>query len=437
MSVVIDSPSKRAKLPVRRNPFWHGISGGRGGVSLGYRKPARGPGSWVAKIVLNAVRVEERLGNADDAGSSSDAITFRAAVGAALEWGKQQHAIIEAAGPSGPTALTVRSAIEAYCKSRARRSAATAKNAEGRLGMYVLADAKFADTKLAKLRAETIEKWRDKLPVRDDAENEGAHDERARPRGDGLLARATVNRLLNDLRAALNAAAEKHRRELPAHLPIEIKIGTRALPSAVVARKQLLSEAEVRRAIEAAFEVDETGDFGRLVLVAATTGSRFSQIAKLTVGHVQPDQQRIMVPGSRKGRATKAKPPAAVSVSPEVVARLSSAIEGRRATDRLLERWSYREVKLFKWERHRRRPWAAAYEVEKFWSATVEKAELPAGTIMYALRHSSIVRGLRVGLPTRLVAALHDTSTEMIEEHYAAYIVDATEDLSRRAALAL
>jgi hypothetical protein len=35
----------------------------------------------------------------------------------------------------------------------------------------------------------------------------------------------------------------------------------------------------------------------------------------------------------------------------------------------------------------------------------------------------------RAGLPVRLVAALLDTSVKMIEQHYAAYIVDATEDL--------
>jgi len=54
---------------------------------------------------------------------------------------------------------------------------------------------------------------------------------------------------------------------------------------------------------------------------------------------------------------------------------------------------------------------------------------------MYALRHSSIVRALGAGLPIRLVAALHDTSVEMIEKHYAAFIVDATEELARRATM--
>jgi hypothetical protein len=33
----------------------------------------------------------------------------------------------------------------------------------------------------------------------------------------------------------------------------------------------------------------------------------------------------------------------------------------------------------------------------------------------------------------RLVAAAHDTSMAMIEKHYGAFIVDATEDLLRRA----
>jgi hypothetical protein len=52
----------------------------------------------------------------------------------------------------------------------------------------------------------------------------------------------------------------------------------------------------------------------------------------------------------------------------------------------------------------------------------------PTGLLM---RHSSIVRGLRSGLPIRLVAALHDTSIEMIEKHCAAFIIDMTEDLAR------
>jgi site-specific recombinase XerD len=66
-----------------------------------------------------------------------------------------------------------------------------------------------------------------------------------------------------------------------------------------------------------------------------------------------------------------------------------------------------------------------------------ELSGLDSSIIPYALRHSSIVRGLRAGLPIRLVAALHDTSVEMIEKHYSAFIVDAMDELAAKAIVPL
>jgi hypothetical protein len=53
----------------------------------------------------------------------------------------------------------------------------------------------------------------------------------------------------------------------------------------------------------------------------------------------------------------------------------------------------------------------------------------------YALRHSSIVRALLGGVPVAVVAQQHDTSMREIEAHYAAYILDHSDSLSRRALL--
>ena len=53
------------------------------------------------------------------------------------------------------------------------------------------------------------------------------------------------------------------------------------------------------------------------------------------------------------------------------------------------------------------------------------------------MRHSSIVRGLRKGLPIQQVAKLHNTSVKMIERHYAKYIATALEDLARAAVVSL
>lgn len=57
--------------------------------------------------------------------------------------------------------------------------------------------------------------------------------------------------------------------------------------------------------------------------------------------------------------------------------------------------------------------------------------------VPHTLRRSSIVRGIRAGLPIRLVAVLHDTSVAMIERHYAKCIVDGLEELAARAVVPL
>ncbi len=414
----IDTIPKRARLPTRKNPYWQGVSGGRGGVSLGYRRGATGPGSWVAKIVVDGRRIEERLGVADDDGADGGALGYKAAVTAALAWSQQQHSTLEMQRETGTSGKgpTVRSAVERYSEVRKARSASTGANAAGRLAMHVLSAEAFAATPLSKLRAGTIEAWRATLPEE--------------------MAPATVNRLLNDLRAALNAAAEAHRRELPAAVVAEIKVGTRALTVSSNAREQILSEADVRAIVEVAATVDDDGDFGRLVLLAAATGARHSQLASLKVGDVQAARGRVLMPSSKKGRAARAKPPAPIPLAPDVLERLRPALSRPKA-EPLLLRWAYRNVGPFKWEKDHRRAWGPAYEVDKPWTATLAAAGVAPDTVMYALRHTSIVRGLVAGLPVRLVAALHDTSVEMIEAHYSAYIVDATEDLARRAALSL
>jgi integrase len=409
---VIDTAAKRAKLAPRKNPYWQGVSGGRGGVSLGYRKIERGPGRWIAKIAIDGARIEERIGDTDDENAASDALTFPSAVSSALDWGRRQYATIEALKDEGLDAKipTVGSAVESYIKIRKQKSSSAGANAESRLTLHVLSDSKLSSLRLGRLRATTLEDWRSRLSSK--------------------LAPASVNRLMSDLRAALNRAAERYRRELPAYISAEIKIGTKAISVSTEARRQLLSDAQVKALVEAAFAVDF--DFGVVVLLAAVTGARFSQLTALKIEDVQRNRLRILVPRSKKGRNAKARPPIAVPLSADVIHRLAPAIEGRNSDEPLLMRWAYRNIGAAAWEKDHRRPWGPAYEVEKSWALTIARVAVPPNTVMYALRHSSIVRGLSAGLPIRLVAALHDTSVEMIEKHYAAFIVDATEDLARR-----
>jgi integrase len=339
-------------------------------------------------------------------------------VTAALTWGRQQCEAIDAGKEAGAVARipTVRSSVKLYIGVRQRRSSSGGKNAKSRLTRHVLSNQKFADTKLSRLRTSDFDGWRERLS--------------------DALAPASINRLLNDLRAALNLAVAKRRRELPAATALEIKIGTQAGEVLTNARRQLLTDEQVREAVRAAFEVDQDGDFGYVVLILAASGARYSQIAALKVSDVQKERSRIMMPPSRKGRSRKAKAPTPIPVDGGVVASLAPLIKGRAQDQPLLHRWSYKRAGRLKWVKSHVRPLGSAYEAEKRWAEVVSLAKLPKGTVMYSLRHSSIVRCLRQNLPVRLVAALHDTSIEMIEAHYSAYIVDMTEELSRRTAIA-
>lgn len=116
---------------------------------------------------------------------------------------------------------------------------------------------------------------------------------------------------------------------------------------------------------------------------------------------------------------------------------LSPVINDRKGSDSLLLQPRWKQVGPTEWEKVGRGPWRNASELTRPWAAIVAEAEVAARTVPYALRHSSIVRGLKAGLPVRLVAALHDTSTPMIERHYSAFIVDALEELSARAVIPL
>lgn len=369
-------------------------------------------------MVAAGRRVEERLGQADDDRCEDDALGFKTALASALEWANRQIAAFEeSAGDNRRAAPTVRSATEAYILKRLERSASAGANAKVRLIKHVIGDKAFADVLLRRLRASTIESWRKRVAPG--------------------LAPSTVNRLLNDVRAALNDACEAHRRTLPVELPGEIRTGTRALTVRGTARKQILDETQLRAVLEASWSIEDGEDFGVVVMLAAATGARFSQLAALTVGDVQFNRQRIMLPSSLKGRSAQPRPPIAIPLSDGVLRRLTEVVEGRPACEPLLQTWAYERAAATRWRKARRRAWGAACETEKLWRATIDVAGLPGGTIMYSLRHSSIVRALCAGLPIRLVAAAHDTSVEMIETHYAAYILDAAEDLHRKHVLAI
>lgn len=410
----------RARLKPRHHPYWRGLAPG---FHLGYYCGKR-LGKWVVRYRQpgsDEPYVTETLGQADDLVQADGRaiLSWSQAFEKATAWVKRQRN----ANPLADGRITVRQAVELYTGVRddrdtKRRGRIVRSDAASRLTLHVLSDSHLPGTKMADLSEGDLRNWQRRL---------------------GELKSTTKQRLINDLKAALNAAYLDNRLALPVDLAQTIKVGLRpvfvedvAEPTARV--DQVLSDEQVRRIVHAATEIDEDGDFGRLVLVLATTGARFSQVKRMLVQDVQPEQSRLLIPRSHKGRG-RDRNYIRMPVAPDVIESLAPAIEGRASDEMLLERWRVRQVKATEWVRVGRGPWNAASEMTRKWQALREMVDLPPDIVPYALRHSSIVRGLTHDLPIRLVAALHDTSVAMIERYYSRWITDSLEDLASTAAI--
>jgi integrase len=225
---------------------------------------------------------------------------------------------------------------------------------------------------------------------------------------------ASVNRVCNAMRAALNLAADG----IESQNRSAWEIGLKAIPDASEARNVVISDSEVRRLVSEAYK--ESTEFGVFVAVAAVTGARPSQLGRAQVRDLKVDC--LDMPGSRKGRGKKKIMRRQVPI-PELLAdRLRIAAAGKAADAPLLTRPDSE-------------PWRKSDHTRPF-RRTAERARLdPEVVTIYALRHSSITRMLTAGVPIRVIAALHDTSVPMIEKNYSVQIDKHVDQIVRPALL--
>ena len=409
-------------------------------VHLGYRKTKRG-GVWFVRWRNGRGYRQASLGVADDE-LKEGTLDYDAARGEARK--AVSAARKEARAASDGPVPTVRTAVSSYVEERDRRESERrrrpVRSDANRLARYVMGREKrgkrdslsptaLADKPLHALTERDLLGWRNRLP--------------------DLLKATSKQRLINDLKAALNAAYAENCSRLDPNLPSIIKHGLKAMNGHAgegvepVRDNQILTDAKVGKLISAAQAVDADqnweGDLYRLVIVLAATGARFSQAVRMRVGDVQRAQGRLLVPVSRKGRGAKSGT-TAVAVGKDVLDALLPAVTGRSANAPRLERWRHKQVTSgadgIKWQRAGRGPWQSAAELARPWQAIRQHAAMP-DAIPYALRHSSIVRGIKAGLPIWAVAALHDTSVAMIERHDSRWIVDGLDQMAAAAVVPL
>jgi integrase len=437
----VTTAKARSRLEVGEH--WHGLDAE---AHLGYRKGKRS-GVWFVRWRNRhegGNYKQARVGTANDVNDKPavGTLNFEEAKIAARK--VVARARTEAAAHAEGPAPTVRSAAETYIKERdARERRRTGRevrsDASRKLRRYVLGQEKRGNQKateaaslaavhLHALTEKDLLTWSKGLPAE--------------------LKVTTKQRLMHDLKAALNAAwpeLSTDRKKLnPTFLAI-VKAGFKAgrideHDVAPVARdNQILTDEQVGAILQAALEIDQEqgfdGDLYRIVVCLAATGARFSQITRMRVGDLQVAGRRLMVPDSYKGRRGNGGS-VPVPLGDDVMEVLLPAIVGRPSDAPLFERWIHEHKPgAIAWTKSERGTWKEG-QLAYPWRAIRKRSRIPE-VIPYALRHSSIVRGLRKRLPIQQVAKMHNTSVNMIERHYAKYIATALEDLARAAVVSL
>jgi integrase len=378
----IETRTARLKLLVRRKPYYTIIAPG---IALGYRRN-KGAGSWSAKVAdghgghwLKAFAAADDFEDSDGA----HVLTY---------WQAQDkaRAIARGGNINGDRPITVDEALSNYASELQSRGGDKRNISRIRRRL----PPSLAAQTVGLLTPRELRIWRNGM-VKDG------------------VAPASADRTARALKAALSLAAREDNRIVNT---TAWRDGLAKLPDTEVARNEILPDRDVRKLVAGAYETSRA--FGLWIELHAVTGARTSQLTRLLVSDLQddPTAPRLMMPSSRKGRRKRIdrKP---VPITPSLAKALKRSAAERAPTDMLLPAPG------------------GITALRNAFSRAVAAAGLDPKVTPYALRHSSIVRMLLAGTPTRVVAAHHDTSVPMIEKNYSAHISEHTDALTRRTLL--
>ncbi len=397
----LETATARLRLPVSGVPH-PGPTLARG-IQLRYRRNRLGAGTWVVRVA-NALVASPRAGTkatpywtkaiglADDHDKADgvDVLNYGQAQDRAKELARGGEA--DAGKPA-----TVEQALAAYERDLTSRGASPENASRVRYHMTAALAAK----PVAMLIVGDLRAWRDSLTAKG-------------------LSPAAVNRTRVGLRAALEFAAASDRRIANRDV---FRLGLKGLPNATKARRVVLPDHDVLRIVSEAYK--EGLPFGLLIHVLAETGARMSQIVRVNCGDLRSGH-RLMVPTSYKGGVgVKKRDCVSVPITAKLAAALAKA-RGDHGEDEPLLR-NAADVRWHTTDKDEQRG--------PFFDA-VRRARLdPREITPYALRHSSICRMVRKGVPVTLVAQIHDTSVKEIEQHYGKYLHEVSDDIARRGLL--
>jgi integrase len=390
----LETPTSRRKLAVRKGSYFVKISPG---ISLGYRRN-QGAGVWSVRATDgHGTEWLQKIALSDDLEPAAPPLVldYWQAIEAARKLARKQPGAPE--DESRP--LTVAEVLDRYSDDLKARN----QNVQNAVWVRSHLPGTLLSKPVALLSSRELTHWRDSLLDK--------------------ISASSVNRLCGSFVAALNlAAAHDHR------LKNVWKVGLQALPDADEDRNVILTDNEVRSLIDGCYRHDAA--LGLFAHVMSETGSRPSQIARLTCADLvaDPKRPRVTMPRSGKGggrnRVSRKSQRVPVAVSLSLAERLKAQAKGRASDAPLLlqsdgSSWGSEPSRNYR---------AAIREIVQGlgWNADA--------ITLYSLRHSSVVRQLLAHVPVRIIATTHDTSIGMIERFYSRYI-SSHSDAHTRAAL--
>jgi len=294
-----ETRTSRLRLTIKPKP--HTGPALADGVILLYRRRNQANGTWVLKAAVgdgqNRSYWTKRIGEADDydQADGEKVLSF-------FQAQEKARQLTRCGAPAAGAPITVDEALKVY-ETDVQARGANVYNAQ--MPRSHLTPALLAKP-VALLDSSELETWRNGLL--------------------GKVKPATVNRIANALKAALERVA-RHDRWIQSSNAW--KIGLRGLPGRAEARNIVLPEDTVRAFVAAAYARDEA--LGLLVETLAVTGARPSQVIRLRVEDLRDD--RLMMPKSGKGggpnRSEKKIERFSVPITPALAMRLKSAAADR------------------------------------------------------------------------------------------------------------
>ena len=396
----LETRTARLRLPIRSEPYWRGLEKA---FALGYRRRAKG-GTWLARRrTAMGGYAEHRVGTTDDLQDADGVavLDYGQAQNAAREWWRTEARREEGHDTrQGP--LTVADAVAEYLKAYERRGGKAVYETRRAAETHILPG--LGTITVGKLTARKIADW-----------HHGLAEKRARVRtkpgrrqnyreaviGPDAVRkrRATANRILTVLKAALNhawkaghvASDDAWRRVKP----------FKGVETALV---RYLSEAECVRLVNACEPA-----FRNLVRGAVLTGCRYSELAGMQASDFNAEAGVITV------RESKAGKPRHVVLTAEGQRLFADLTAGKLGGDPIFTR-----ADGGVWGRsHQLRPMREACRRAKI------KPEISFHVLRHTYGSALAMRGVPMGV---IAEQLGHADTRMTEKHYAhlapSYVAD-------------